>query len=150
MKCPFCDFLDTQVRDSRPSDDGSSIKRRRICPSCSARFTTFERVETRQLKIKKRNGETRLFDVNKLVRSIEIAIRKRPITSEQVDEMVSNIIKKLEKCDDTEIETKAIGQLVMDEIGKVDQVACVRYASVYKDFSKAADFSKFIANIGVK
>jgi transcriptional repressor NrdR len=147
MKCPFCGFADSQVKDSRPSDDALSIKRRRYCLSCGARFTTFERVETRELKVIKRNDEIRPFDMNKLVRSIEVATRKRPVTSEQIDDISSKIFKKLEKYGEGEIQSKIIGQLVMEELANVDEVACVRYASVYMDFGKAADFGRFIANL---
>jgi transcriptional repressor NrdR len=146
MKCPFCGFADSQVKDSRPSDDGLSIKRRRFCPSCGGRFTTFERIETRELKIIKRSGEVRPFDSSKLTRSIEVAIRKRPVSAEQVDEVVTKIMKKLEQYGEGEIESKLVGQLVLDELARIDQVSYVRYASVYMDFSKASDFGKFIAN----
>lgn len=147
MKCPFCSFVDTQVKDSRPSEDGLSTKRRRLCPNCGGRFTTFERIESRELRIIKKNGESRSFDVNKVVRSIEVAVRKRNVSSEQIDEIVSKIIKKLEKYGEGEVESRIVGELVMDELSRLDQVAYVRYASVYKDFSKASDFSRFIMNI---
>lgn len=147
MKCPFCGFLDSQVKDSRPSDDGLAIKRRRQCPSCGARFTTFERIETREIKVAKKSGDVRPFDINKLVRSIEVAIRKRPISSEQVDEISSKILKKLEKYGEGEVPSKVVGQLVMEELAEIDEVACVRYASVYMDFGKATDFGKFISNL---
>ena len=147
MRCPFCTFFDTQVKDSRPSDDGLIIKRRRLCPNCGARFTTFERVEMRELKIVKRSGEKRPFDSSKLSRSIGVATRKRPITQEQIEVMVTKIIKKLEQYGEGEVDSKVVGQMVMDELSKLDQVAYVRYASVYMDFSKASDFGKFIANI---
>ena len=147
MKCPFCFFIDSQVKDSRPSEDGLSIKRRRFCPNCGGRFTTFERVEMRELKIIKRSGEVRPFDSNKLTRSIEVATRKRPIKHEQIEEVISRIRKKLEQYGEGEVESKIIGQMVMDELAKLDDVAYVRYASVYRDFSKATDFGHFIANI---
>lgn len=147
MKCPFCDFIDTQVKDSRPSEDGSLIKRRRLCVKCGARFTTFERIEIRELKVIKRNGEKRPFDSSKLLRSLEVATRKRPVAHEELDKIVSSIIKKLEKYGEGEIESSIVGQLVMDELAKVDEVSYVRYASVYKDFSKASDFGKLIAEI---
>lgn len=147
MKCPFCDFADTQVKDSRPSDDGLTIKRRRQCLSCGARFTTQERLELRELKIIKKDGEIRPFDTSKMLRSIEVATRKRPVSSEQLEMIVSRILKKLEKFGEGEIESKVVGELVMEELAKIDDVAYVRYASVYKDFSKAADFGKFIQGI---
>ncbi len=147
MKCPFCDFLDTQVKDSRPSDDGLVIKRRRQCPSCGARFTTHERTELRELRVVKKNGEKRPFDGSKILRSISVATRKRPVTSEQADAILSEVIKKLEKYGEGEVETQIVGQLVMEELSKIDEVSYVRYASVYKDFSNAGDFGKFIAGI---
>ncbi len=150
MKCPFCDFLDTQVKDSRPSDDALVIKRRRQCPSCGARFTTLERTELREIKVIKKNAERRPFDGTKVLRSINVATRKRPVTSEQAEAILSEVIKKLEKFGEGEVETKVIGQLVMDELAKVDEVSYVRYASVYKDFSNAGDFGKFIASIKKK
>ena len=148
MKCPFCSFIDTQVKDSRPLNDGISIKRRRYCPSCGGRFTTFERFELREIKVIKRNGALRPLDSTKLFKSIAIAARKRPITNEQIEEVVTKIIKKMEKYGEGEIESKIIGELVLEELSSLDQVAYVRYASVYKDFSKASDFGNFIAKIG--
>ena len=150
MKCPFCSFADTQVKDSRPLEDGVSIKRRRLCPSCGGRFTTFERFELREIKVIKRNGDSRPFDTTKLYRSIEVASRKRPIKAEQIEDVVSRIIKKMEKFGEGEIETKIIGELVLEELFNLDHVAYVRYASVYKDFTKASDFRNFIAKIGSK
>lgn len=147
MKCPFCSFPDSQVKDSRPSDDSLSIKRRRQCPNCGGRFTTFERIETRELKIIKRNGEIRPFDSSKLARSIEVACRKRPVPAERIDEIISNVMKKLEKYGEGEVESKIVGQMLMDELAKVDPVAYVRYASVYMEFNKASDFGKFIGSI---
>jgi len=150
MKCPFCLFLDTQVKDSRPSEDGLYIKRRRQCPSCGGRFTTFERIEHREVKIVKKNGEVRPFDINKLTRSIEVACRKRPVKVEQIEKMVGEIIKKIDKFGEGEVESRIVGELLMEELAKVDEVAYVRYASVYKDFSKSADFGNFIAKINGK
>ena len=147
MKCPFCSFPDSQVKDSRPSEDGFTIKRRRLCSNCEARFTTFERIETRELKVLKRSGEIRPYDSSKVLRSIEVACRKRPVTEEQIEEMVSRINKKLDKYSEGEVESKVIGQIVMDELSKIDQVAYIRYASVYMDFNKASDFSKCIDNL---
>lgn len=149
MKCPFCGFDDTQVKDSRPLEEGSVIKRRRLCPNCGGRFTTFERIGIREIQVIKRNGQIRPFDSNKLFRSIEVATRKRPIVVEQIEQIVSNIAKKLEKYGEGEVESKIIGQLVLEELIKLDEVAYVRYASVYKDFSKASDFGHFIAKIKV-
>lgn len=147
MKCPFCEFPDTQVKDSRPSDDSAIIKRRRQCIKCGGRFTTLERIEIREINVRKRNGEVRPFDLNKTLRSLEVATRKRPVKREQLEKIVFEIMKKLERYGDGEVDSSIIGQLVMDELAKIDQVAYVRYASVYKEFAKAADFGKFIANI---
>jgi transcriptional repressor NrdR len=147
MKCQFCGFLDTQVKDSRPSDDGLAIKRRRQCPSCGGRFTTLERIENREIRIVKRNGEIRPFDINKVIRSIEVAVRKRNIDADTIDSLASRIMKKLERYSDGEIQSQVVGQLVMEELAQLDEVACVRYASVYMDFSKATDFGKFIADL---
>jgi transcriptional repressor NrdR len=149
MKCPFCMFIDTQVKDSRPSEDGFMIKRRRWCLNCGARFTTFERVELRELNVIKRNGMKKPFDSNKLAHSIELATRKRSITRERIEEVVSKIIKKLEKYGEGEVESKVIGQITMDELARLDEVAYVRYASVYMDFSKSADFGKFITDMKI-
>lgn len=147
MKCPFCDFLDTQVKDSRPSDDGMVIKRRRHCPSCGARFTTHERTEMRELKIVKKNGEKRPFDGDKILRSIFVATRKRPVSNEEAENILSAVIKKLEQFGEGEVETEVVGRLVMEELANIDDVSYVRYASVYKDFSDAGDFGEFIASM---
>lgn len=147
MKCPFCNFLDSQVKDSRPSDDAFSIKRRRHCPSCGAKFITFERIETRELKIIKKSGEIRSFDINKLIHSIEVATRKRPVIAEHIDNISAEILKKLEKFGDGEVQSRVVGQLVMNELAAIDEVACIRYASVYMDFGKASDFGKFIDSL---
>lgn len=147
MKCPFCDFHESQVKDSRPSDDGFNIKRRRYCPQCTARFTTFERLEVRELKVIKRNLTKRPFDSNKIVRSIEVAVRKRPVSAEQIEEIVSRLSQTLQQSGEIEVSTKLIGQLVMKELATVDPVAYVRYASVYMDFNDINQFSTFIDNL---
>ena len=144
MRCPFCDFIDTQVKDSRPAGDDSIIKRRRACPQCSGKFTTLERVETKEIRVLKRNGEKRPFDSEKLLHSLEIATRKRPVSSEQLESVLSTIIKQLERSGEGEVTSAIIGQLVMNELTKVDHVAYIRYASVYKDFNTISDFSTFI------
>ncbi|KIE05631.1 Transcriptional repressor NrdR [Candidatus Jidaibacter acanthamoeba] len=149
MKCPFCGFLDSQVKDSRPSEDGLTIKRRRFCPDCGGRFTTYERIEMRELFVIKKGGDKRLFDPSKLLKSMQVAARKRPVDAEQLEEIVSRITKKLEKYGEGEITSQAVGQLVMNELLKIDQVAYVRYASVYKDFAEASDFGKFIENLNI-
>lgn len=147
MKCPFCDFSDTQVKDSRPSEDSSTIKRRRMCIQCGGRFTTLERLELREIMVKKRNGEVKPFEENKVLRSLQVATRKRPVTADQLERIVSEIMKKIDRFGEGEVESRLIGKLVMEELAKVDQVAYVRYASVYKEFAKATDFGKFIAKI---
>lgn len=146
MKCPFCEFNDTQVKDSRPTEDGA-IKRRRQCPKCLARFITHERVELREIKVIKKNGEVRPLDENKITRSIEVACRKRPVNNRLVDHAVHAVLQKINQLGDSVITSNIIGELVLAELSKIDDVAYVRYASVYKDFSKAEDFGNFIAKI---
>ena len=140
MRCPFCGELESQVKDSRPSDDGSSIRRRRHCPQCGGRFTTFERVQLRELTILKRSGRRAPFDREKLVRSISIAIRKRPVDDERVERMVSGIVRQLESLGETELASHVVGEMVMKALKSLDDVAYVRYASVYRDFRKTEDF----------
>ncbi len=147
MRCPFCSFPDTQVKDSRPSEDGSSIRRRRYCPKCDSRFTTFERVQLRELVVVKRNGEKKLFDRDKITRSIQLSTRKRPVTEAQIEAIVDKIVTKFEKSGEPEIESSKVGEEVMRELSKLDKVAYIRFASVYKDFSKAGDFEDFVDNI---
>ncbi len=147
MRCPFCAFQDTQVKDSRPSEDGNSIRRRRYCPACDSRFTTFERVQLRELIVLKRNGDKKLFDRDKISRSIALSTRKRPVTESQVDAVVDRIVNKLEKSGEAEIKAEGIGEEVMIELSKLDKVAYIRFASVYKDFSDAKDFEEFVNTI---
>jgi transcriptional repressor NrdR len=147
MHCPFCGFEDSQVKDSRTTDDGAAIRRRRECPECSGRFTTFERVQMRELFVKKSSGASRLFDRDKLMRSINIAARKRPITEDQIEQLVNKLLRELASLGDAEISTKVIGQKVMKELAGMDDVAYIRYASVYSDFKDANDFEKFISRI---
>lgn len=147
MRCPFCNHEDTQVKDSRPSEDGSSIRRRRFCPSCESRFTTFERVQLRELTVLKSNGEKRLFDREKIAKSMAIALRKRPVDGEQVEMAINRIVQKLESEGEADIATKRIGALVMAELKKMDAVAYIRYASVYRDFSDAEDFETFVEKL---
>lgn len=147
MRCPFCGHDDTQVKDSRPSEDGSVIRRRRSCPECDSRFTTFERVQLREMTVIKRNGEKKPFDLEKVVRSMQIACRKRPVTAEQIEETASHIMRELEMGGDTEIKAEHIGELIMDELSKLDKVAYIRFASVYKDFREAKDFEDFMEKI---
>lgn len=144
MKCPFCHSEDSQVKDSRTTDDGSAIRRRRVCPSCGARFTTFERVQLRELNVIKKNGTLVPFDRDKLAKSLYIATRKRPIDSKQVETLVYEIQRQLEEMGETDIRSEDIGQLVMNTLLKLDKVAYIRYASVYKNFNETKDFEDFI------
>jgi len=144
VRCPFCNHEDTQVKDSRPSEDGSSIRRRRFCPACNSRFTTFERVQLRELTVVKSNNERRLFDRDKIARSMAIALRKRPVDADSVEMAINRIVQKLESEGESDIPTRRIGALVMDELKKLDAVAYIRYASVYRDFGEAKDFEKFV------
>ncbi len=148
MKCPFCSHADTQVKDSRPSEDGLTIRRRRYCPACNSRFTTFERVQLRELTVLKKNGERRMFDREKIVRSITMAARKRPISEEQIEQIASRIVQKLEGAGESEIPSVYIGKLVMDELKALDTVAYIRFASVYRDFREAKDFHDIAREIG--
>jgi transcriptional repressor NrdR len=147
MKCPFCGHEDTQVKDSRPSEDGVSIRRRRFCPECDSRFTTFERVQLRELTVLKRDGKKRPFDRDKLTGSIYIATRKLPVTPDQIEMAVNNIVRKLEKLGDNEVRSEQIGEAVMEVLAGLDPVAYVRYASVYREFTEAKDFAEFIGSI---
>ena len=140
MRCPFCGHDDSQVKDSRPSDDGAAIRRRRSCPQCSGRFTTFERVQLRELVVIKRNGRRVPFDRDKLVRSLQISLRKRPVESERVEKMVSTIVRELESGGEAEVSSEAIGEIVMEHLRQLDDVAYVRFASVYRNFREAKDF----------
>ena len=148
MKCPFCGHPESQVKDSRPSEDGAAIRRRRSCPECQGRFTTFERVQLRELTILKRSGRRSPFDREKLVRSIAVAIRKRPIDPDRLERMVSVIVRQLESRGETEIESSVVGELVMKALKELDDVAYVRYASVYQDFRQTEDFAKFLNKEG--
>ncbi|MFL2661078.1 MAG: transcriptional regulator NrdR [Alphaproteobacteria bacterium] len=146
MRCPFCGHEETQVKDSRPSEDNSSIRRRRQCPACAARFTTFERVQLRELMVIKKDDSRTIFDREKLVRSINISCRKRPVKAEQIELITNSIQRRLESSGETEIPTKVVGELVMDALKELDRVAYLRFASVYKDFQETDDFRKFIDN----
>ena len=144
MKCPFCGKVDTTVKDSRTTDDNSAIRRRRECPECGSRFTTFERVQLRELIVVKKNGERTPFDRDKLYRSIELAVRKRPISSERVDKLVNYIQRKFESSGENEISTEAIGEAVMDSLSRLDNIAYIRFASVYRQFRDVSTFMEFI------
>jgi transcriptional repressor NrdR len=147
MRCPFCAHENSQVKDSRPSEDGAAIRRRRQCEACGARFTTFERVQLRDLTVIKKAGERKPFDRDKLARSIAIACRKRDVSSEQIDRLVSSIQRQLETRGD-EVTTTQIGGAVMDGLKAIDHVAYIRFASVYKDFSEPGDFAEIVEAVG--
>ena len=147
MRCPFCGSESTQVKDSRPAEDATSIRRRRECSSCGGRFTTFERVQLRELTVVKSSGRKAPFDRDKLMRSIDIAVRKRDVEPDRVEQMVSGIIRRLETSGEGEIDSKRIGELVMEGLATLDDVAYVRYASVYKNFREAKDFEEFLGEL---
>lgn len=148
MRCPFCGNDDTQVKDSRPTEDNSAIRRRRSCPACGSRFTTFERVQLRELTVIKKDGQRVPFDRDKLTRSIELAVRKRPIEPERIERMVNGIVRRLESSGESDISSTAIGELVMDALANLDPVAYVRFASVYRNFREAKDFEEFVGSLG--
>ncbi len=147
MRCPFCGNADTQVKDSRPTEDNASIRRRRHCASCGSRFTTFERIQLRELTVVKKTGQRVPFDRDKLMRSILIATRKRPVEHDRIERMVSGIVRRLESLGESEIQSTVIGEMVMDALANLDQVAYVRYASVYKNFREARDFETFVGEL---
>jgi len=149
MRCPFCGHAESQVKDSRPSEDGAAIRRRRLCPECGGRFTTFERVQLREITILKRSGRRTPFDRDKLARSVAIATRKRPIDPERIERMISTITRQLESMGETELPSSAIGELVMKQLKQLDDVAYVRYASVYRDFRETQDFARFLGEEGL-
>jgi transcriptional repressor NrdR len=148
MRCPFCQNEDTQVKDSRPTEDGAAIRRRRQCDKCGSRFTTFERVQLRDLVVLKRSGRRAPFDRDKLERSVSVALRKRPIQDDQIQQMISGIVRKLESQGESEIPSQTIGEMVMEALANLDPVAYVRYASVYRDFKETSDFADFIEEAG--
>jgi transcriptional repressor NrdR len=147
MRCPFCGHSDTQVKDSRPSEDGLTIRRRRFCPACNSRFTTFERVQLRELTVLKTNGERRMFDRDKITRSVMLALRKRPVDPDQVETLVNNVVRRLESHGESEIPSTHIGELVMEELKDLDKVAYIRFASVYRNFREAKDFEDFVGQL---
>ena len=147
MRCPYCSDTDTQVKDSRPSEDNSTIRRRRICPGCGGRFTTFERIQLRELYVVKRTGQKVIFDRDKLMRSVQIATRKRPVEIDSLEQMVSGIVRQLENRGETDISTEIIGKLIMEGLRQLDDVSYVRFASVYKNFRETKDFEEFIEEI---
>ena len=147
MRCPFCGNEDTQVKDSRPTDDNSAIRRRRQCTNCGARFTTFERVQLRELVVVKSNGQREPFDREKLLRSMQISLRKRPVDQDRLERVVNGIVRRLESSGETEIPTTHIGEAVMDALATLDKVAYVRFASVYRNFREAKDFEDFVGKL---
>ena len=147
MRCPFCGNVDTQVKDSRPAEDHVAIRRRRFCPACGGRFTTYERVQLRDLVVIKKSGRREEFDRDKLARSIKIALQKRPVEPERVEQMISGIVRRLESKGETDIPSDEIGQIVMEALARIDTVAYVRFASVYKNFQAADDFEDFVAEL---
>jgi transcriptional repressor NrdR len=149
MRCPFCGHDESQVKDSRPSEDNAVIRRRRLCPECGGRFTTFERVQLRELTIVKRSGRRAPFEREKLVRSISVALRKRPVEPERLERMVSGIVRQLESMGETELASHVVGEMVMKALKSLDEVAYVRYASVYRDFRETHDFAKFLGDEGL-
>ena len=148
MRCPFCGHDDTQVKDSRPTEDNSAIRRRRFCPACGSRFTTFERVQLRDLVVVKKNNVKEPFDRDKIARSIAIAVRKRPVEPERVERVVSGIVRRLESLGESEIPSTVVGEMVMDALSTLDPVAYVRFASVYRNFREAKDFEDFVGKLG--
>lgn len=147
MRCPFCGNEETQVKDSRPSDDNSAIRRRRYCPGCGARFTTFERVQLREITIIKKSGRRVPFDRDKLARSIMVAMRKRPVEPERAERMISGIVRRLESMGESEIPSDVVGEMVMEGLASLDSVAYIRYASVYRNFREAKDFETFVGRL---
>ena len=147
MRCPFCSNEDSQVKDSRPTEDNTAIRRRRICDQCGSRVTTFERIQLRELVVAKSNGQKEIFDRDKMYRSISLALRKRNIEQEKIEKIVNAIVRKLENSGDTEVKTNLIGEFIMEALSHLDQVAYVRFASVYKNFREVKDFEDFLGNL---
>ena len=147
MRFPFCANEDSQVKDSRPTEDGGAIRRRRQCPACGARFTTFERIQLRELVVLKKSGKREVFERDKLARSIEIACRKRPIEPERIERLVNGVVRRLESLGDSEIDGAIIGEMVMEGLQALDPVAYIRFASVYRDFREARDFETFVGGL---
>jgi len=147
MKCPFCASDDTQVKDSRPTEENSAIRRRRACNNCGARFTTFERIQLRELTVVKQNGRREPLDRDKLSRSMRISLRKRPIDDERIEMVINGIVRRLESSGESEIKSETVGQMVMEALANLDQVAFVRFASVYRNFREARDFEDFVGSL---
>jgi transcriptional repressor NrdR len=149
MRCPFCSNEDTQVKDSRPTEDNGAIRRRRVCGHCGARFTTFERVQLRELTVVKSSGDREPFDREKLMRSMRIALRKRPVEAERLERVVNSIVRQLESSGETEVPSKQVGEMAMQALGQLDKIAYIRYASVYRNFREASDFNELIDELSV-
>ena len=147
MRCPFCSHSDSQVKDSRPTEDNTAIRRRRICDQCGSRFTTFERIQLRDLVIIKTNDQKEAFDRDKMFRSVSLALRKRNISQETIEKIINAIVRKLENSGETEIKSNLIGEYIMDALSHLDQVAYVRFASVYKNFREVKDFEDFLGKL---
>ena len=147
MRCPFCSNEDSQVKDSRPTEDNTAIRRRRICDQCASRFTTFERIQLRDLVVIKTNDKKEVFDRDKMFRSLSMALRKRNIDQEKIEKIINAIVRKLENSGDTEVKSSLIGEFIMDALSHLDQVAYVRFASVYKNFREVKDFEDFLGNL---
>ena len=147
MRCPFCGNIETQVKDSRPSEDHVSIRRRRSCPACAGRFTTYERVQLRDLVVVKKNGRRETFDRDKLDRSVRVALQKRPVDPERIDQMITGTVRRLESLGETEVNSEKIGKIIMETLARIDNVAYVRFASVYKNFQTTDDFEEFVAEL---
>ena len=147
MRCPFCSYVDTQVKDSRPTEDNAVIRRRRSCGQCGARFTTFERVQLRDLTVIKRDGKRVVFDRDKLTRSIMTAFRKREMDQDRIERMITGVVRRLESIGESEIDSVSIGEMVMEALSEVDKVAYIRFASVYRNFKEAKDFEEFIDDL---
>ena len=150
MRCPFCSHEDSQVKDSRPTEDNTAIRRRRICEQCGSRFTTFERIQLRDLIVIKNNNQRESFDRDKMFRSLSLALRKRDVDQEKIEKIVNAIVRRLENSGETEIKTNLIGEYIMEALSNLDQVAYVRFASVYKNFREAKDFEDFLGNLDDK
>ena len=148
MRCPFCGTDDTQVKDSRPTEEGAAIRRRRACTGCGARFTTFERVQLRELTVVKEGGKREPLDRDKLARSMNIALRKRNVDPERIERVINSIVRRLESSGESEVSSSAVGEIVMAALASLDQVAYVRYASVYRNFREASDFGEFVGALG--
>jgi transcriptional repressor NrdR len=147
MRCPFCGSIETQVKDSRPADDHTTIRRRRVCDACGGRFTTFERVQLRELTVVKRSGRRTPFDRDKLARSIQVAVRKREVSSERVERLINGIVSQLESMGETDVTSEQIGETIMEALKNLDHVAYVRFASVYRNFSEAKDFGALVESL---